>query len=207
MSKVEIKISSEVLNALTPQRRFLNAKAEELINQTFSLHSIVPPNGAVVKDLTKNNDDTTRVGIKFINDNTKQALTIPVRNLLMLQVAQISGKNAKYEAASTPVNRVHEVLLEAMTAGNGTANLNAIEKFTVVDVQNRMVPGTDTLMYPTYAYEAFQAKAKELREVDKDADMAVIYNDRDFMQGLYGTELAAQYENIEPTKEVVISIN
>lgn len=205
MSKVnEIKISMEVLNSMSPQKGLLTAKKADLENQVFTLHSIVVPSDKKSTLDSKPSEDNLFVKARYVNSANKKSFLIPIRGLLNLDIAQLpSGtKNVKYDAETTATMKVHEFLMEG--AGEGKAVLP--QSFTVLSVEDRKQESTGRTMYPPYCYDAFSDRVKELRDADPKASLDSIYQDYDFMQGLYAEEPSSRFANAEATKQIVISI-
>lgn len=207
MAKLDVKISLAVLSALATQRGLLNAKATDLENQTFILHSMVVANKPDGKPrsaaLVAPGDDTPYIKARYINQTTKKAFLIPIRGLLGLDVATVgAGANKKFDKDTTPVEKVADFLMEKATDKDAAL---LPEKFTVVSVTPREQPSTGRIMYPPYCYAKFSDKVKELREADPNADLTPIYTDIEFMSSLYADEVAPQFANAEPTKSIVIT--
>lgn len=207
MAKVEIKIGLEVLSSLVPQRGMLNAKAEDLEGQKFVLHSMVvrptKEGKAGNKDLAKPTGDTLFVKARYINEKTKKAFLVPIRGLLGLDVASLPTKNAKFDPASTPTEKLADQLMEKAT---DTAPATLPESFTVVAVTNRIQESSGQIMYPPYVYEEFVNAVETLRADDKEADLGPIYQDVAFMQSLYGGTILDRFKNVEPNKNIVIAL-
>ena len=114
--KTDIKISIDVLNGLSPQRNMSNAKKEDIIDQTFVLHSLVTADPSLPKKLDKMDTETTpRIKVKYVNKATAQSFLLPIRSLLNLEVASTvtkDGDNDEYDAtADEAKKRVHEHLI------------------------------------------------------------------------------------------------
>lgn len=203
MSKVEIKISMEVLNSLSPQRGMLNAKAEDLKDQTFNLHSMVAPDKKKTQ-LEKADGDNLFVKARYVNSKNSKAFLIPIRGLLSLNVVELGSENVKYEEGTTQVSKVHEYLMEHI--GPDGKNISLPATFTVVSVKERIQESTGSVMYPPYCYDRFNEKVKEARATDPDAPLDAIYNDFEFMQSLYADGRSDRHQNAEANKDIVISI-
>lgn len=206
MSKVEIKISMEVLNSLSPQKGMLNAKATDLENQVFVLHSVVAPTGRKAGlDGKTGDDDNLYVKARYVNAANKKSFLIPIRGLLNLEIAQMpeKTKNVKFEEGVTPTVRVHEHLIESITDGKAAS---LPQSFTVVSVADRIQEGTGYTMYPPYCYDKFSEAVNALREADPNASLDSIYSNYEFMQGLYADKPSDRFASAEATKKIVISI-
>jgi hypothetical protein len=206
MSKVKVTISLEVLNALAPQKGMLNAKADDLNDQVFELHSLVAPEKSKKTSLTDlktyDKDDTMLLKARYVNAKTKKAFLIPIRGLLNLDIAQLDGKAGKYIAGTTPTIKVHEHLLEKATAA---APGELPPSFTVVSVEDRKQIGTGYTMYPHYCYQEFTDAIDALRAVDAEADLSSVYNNYEFMQGLYAKDVKSTHVGTEATKTIIIA--
>lgn len=203
MSKAEFKISMEVLNSLSPQRGMLNAKAEDLKDQTFTLHSMVAPENRKAQ-LEKPTEDNLFVKARYVNTKNSKAFLIPIRGLLNMAVVELGSENVEFEEGETETTRVHEYLMEHIK-GDAKA-IGLPEKFTVVSVKDRVQESTGRTMYPPYCYDRFNARVKELRDADPKASLDPIYQDYEFMQSLYADERADRHQNAEANKDLVISI-
>lgn len=207
MSKaVEIKISMEVLNSLSPQKGMLNAKAGDLQDNVFVLHSVVAPTGKKsTLDGKSGEDDNLYVKARYVNSSNKKSFLIPIRALLNLEIAKMpeKTKNVKFDAATMETIRVHEHLIETITDNKPTL---LPQTFTVVAVENRVQEGTNNIMYPPYCYDRFSEAVKKLRENDAEASLDPIYSDYEFMQSLYADKPSDRFASAEPTKRIVISI-
>jgi hypothetical protein len=201
MSKA-ITISLDVLNALSPQKGMLNASVKELEKQTFTFHSIVAPTDRVA-DLMAVSEDNSYVKARYVNPKTKKSFLIPIRGLLNLGLVQMGTTNVKAVPAATVISKVNDWLLEKATEGKG---VNLPESFYVVSVKDRVQEGTGNIMYPAYCYQEFSDKIEELRATDPKADLGPIYQNYDFMQGLYAGKRSERYATAEATKDIVISV-
>jgi hypothetical protein len=201
MSKVNITISLEVLNGLSPQKGMLNAAAADLEKQVFVLHSTVAPKDKS-KDLMSVDDDNSYVKARYMNTKTKKSFLIPIRGLLNLGLVQMGTVSPKV-TANTQVTKVNDWLLETAVDGRG---VSLPESFYVVSVKNRVQEGTKAVMYPPYCYVAFNEKVEALKKEDPNADLSSIYQNYDFMQGLYSGKLEDRHSGAEATKEIIISI-
>lgn len=203
MSKVDVKISLDVLNSLSPQKGMLNAPIKELENQVFNLHSMVAPKDGSAKLDGVAGADTMMVRARYVNAANGKSFLIPIRGLLNLGIVELGG-NTPYEETDEEPTKVHEWLMEHIK--DGAKSYSLPDSFKVVSVKPREQKGTGHIMYPPYCYEAFNAKVDELRKDDPNAVLDPIYNDFDFMTGLYGTKLGARFTSAEPNKDLVISI-
>lgn len=211
MSKVkaaEYVIGIEVLNALSPKRGMINAAAADLMNQTFSLHSMVTNDPTKSTDLKAVGDDNTFVKAKYVNKENSKSFLVPIRSLLNLDVAEIpEGEGEGFKAGETPVKRVHEWLTNAI---EGAKTVKLPGEFKVVDVVDRVQEGTDNVMHPPYHYVAYNQRVKAIQE-DPDYDPATgldaIYNDFNFMTELYAGDLEPRFKDAEANKAITITIN
>jgi hypothetical protein len=215
----EITISVGVLNLLSPRKNMMNAAKNDLINATskkgykFDLHSMVTNEVGKSTSLTdENNEDLSYVKAKYINSETDQSFTIPIRSFLGLETVKTSTDNDEYEAGVTKTSRVSEHLLAATKEGKDTIALP--KSFTVVSVTTRRdkpAPDDKHDVYPAYCYKDFNVRVKEINdaaaEAKEVADIRPIYADISFMQGLPGTDIDAGRENVEPTKVIVIALS
>jgi len=187
-------ISKEVVASLLPQRSLLNQKADELLNQTFILNSVVES-----EDFDEDNDRLTGpVRLRFMNKKNGTLMVFPIRGLLFSDSTTVKDA-AKYDHKTSEKVVLHTRLLEA--AANDD-DVKIPEEFTVMNVETRKNINDETV-YPSYAYKAFQERVEALKE---DEDISSIYQDFNFMTGLSGGELATRFKDIEPVKNVVISL-
>jgi len=209
LKTAEIKIGIDVLNALAPKRGMLNAKAEELMGtdgdgQLFVLHSMVTNDPDKATDLKKVGEDNNFVKAKYVNKVNSKAFLVPIRSLLNMNVAMIDSDNTEFDKDNTPTMRVHEWLINSI---EDKKEVNLPGEFKVVAVENRIQEGTDNVMYPPYCYAAYNEKVKELREDPEwDGTLDAIYNDFEFMTGLYAGELEPRFSKAEPNKNITIKI-
>jgi hypothetical protein len=199
----EIKIGIDVLNALAPKRGMLNAKESDLKDQVFVLHSMVTNDPDKSTDLKAVGEDNTFVKAKYVNKENSKAFLVPIRSLLNMDVATIDSDNTEF-TAETPTMRVHEWLINSI---EDKKDVNLPGEFKVVNVENRKQEGTDNVMYPPYCYAAYNERVKELRaDPEWDGTLDSIYNDFEFMTGLYAGELEKRFETAEPNKNITIKI-
>lgn len=201
----DIKISIDVLNALAPKRGMLNAKESDLKGQTFVLHSMVTNEASRSTDLKAVGEDNTFVKARYINKANSKAFLVPIRSLLNMDVAALDSDNSEYDE-NTQTMRVHEYLIDSI---EDKKEVSLPKEFTVVNVAKRMQEGTDNVMYPPYCYAAYNEKVKELRadpEYDAKDGLDAIYNDFEFMTGLYAGELEPRFANAEANKNITIKI-
>ena len=207
MSKKDFTISMEVLSSLAPKKGMLNASESDLMGTdgasgTFELHSLVPGDKRKT-NLSTAHEDNMYVKARYINKTTKRSFLVPIRGLLNMSLVQLGSENATF-TEDTPAMKVHEYLMEVIGDGSKPAALP--ETFTIVSVKDRVQQGTDNIMYPPYCYDAFNDRVKALRDADKDASLDEVYNDFEFMTGLYATERSARHQNAGANKDIVISI-
>ena len=190
----KIKISKEVIASLMPTRNLLNLPADQLLDQTFTLNS-------VVENEDYNENDGTIGGpvrLRYMNSKTNAIAQFPVRGLLYAQTADVKS-SSKFDPENTETVVMHTRLLEE-AANSEEVDIPA--SFTVVDVQNRTNIDGKTV-FPTYSYQKFQERVDAMSEGE---DISEIYQDFAFMSTLPGTALAERFKDIEPVKNIVISL-
>lgn len=189
-----VKISKEVIASLLPQRNLLNAKTEDLLNQTFNLNSVIE------SDEFDNDNDRIEgpVRLRFMNDKTNTIMTFPIRALLYSESTPVTDVK-KYDHETSEKEVVHAKLLE-QAANNDDVKIP--ESFTIMHVEERK-NAAGNVVYPTYSYQAFQERVDAMKEGE---DITDIYTDFNFMSTLPGTKLATRFADIEPVKNIVISI-
>lgn len=197
-----IKINKEVIASLMPTRNLLNMKAEDLLDQTFTLNSVVEePADSPNKDNYDEKDGRANgpIRLRYMNTKTSAIAQFPVRGLLYADYADV--KDSKSFNKDTKKTPMHTFLLED-NATNDDIDIPAT--FTVVDVESRKTESGE-LIYPTYAYEKFQARVDALKDGEEIGD---IYRDWNFINSLPGTDLQARYKenDIDPIKRLVISL-
>jgi len=195
--KNTIKISKEVMASLLPQKALLNSKVDEILHQTFKLNSVVES-----EDYDNENDRATGpVRLRYINTKTNAILTFPLRGLLFTNSTTV--KDPKKFDEDSPVVVLHNRLMES---ASNMEDVEIPEEFTVMSAEpkKKVVAGAEVVMYPTYSYQLFQDRVDALKDGE---DFGNIYGDFAFMAKLPGTTLAARFADIEPVKNIVISLD
>lgn len=196
----KLTISKSILGSLIPQRNLLNAVREDLIDQTFKLSSVAPDENN--PEFYKEGDSEVKgaVRLRYINTKNSNMLTFPVRGLLFSNYTPVKD-SSKFDEKTSEIAPVHKQLMEAYKT---TEKVELPQEFTIVDVKDRVNARTKKVVYPSYAYEAFQTRVNAL---PAGASVLPIYQDRSFMMTLSDGKLDPQYEGkVEPVKDIVITL-
>ena len=203
----EIKVNSDVLNALLPQKNLLNMAGEDLTDGEYAFVDQVKPPKKSKISLNKVSDDNFRLKFRFKNTDSNKIVTIGIGALLFMRVTDSDSSEGFEPEADENANLqfVHEhIASEAKEDGNEDT-LSLPNHFKIIHTEDkiRKISGKEFKVYPSYTYKALQERitGKSQKDIDK------VFSDSNFMMGLPSTEaLDTRYTDATPVQNLTVNI-